>query len=197
MAGVFLYRFKPLKRVLSVPLSDYRVFTLNPNTAHRNLCLSENNRKVEWRDEVQPYPYHPQRFVDKCYQVLCWESVSERRYFEVEWSGSVCISLSFENKRCQNQVSVSFGSNTQSWTVQLSTSGCYYCHNNKKTKLPQLKSSRVGVFVDYKAHTLGFYSVSTSPILLCRVQTKFRFPVYPGFGLSHGSSVKLISLAVG
>ncbi|XP_048125071.1 uncharacterized protein LOC125311243 isoform X6 [Alosa alosa] len=79
-------------------LKCYRLFTLNPNTAHKKLYLMENNRKVEWSDQDQPYPHNPRRFVEKCFQVLCWESISERRYFEVEWSGSVCISLSFDNQ---------------------------------------------------------------------------------------------------
>uniref|UniRef100_A0A4W5K2F3 SPRY-associated domain-containing protein n=1 Tax=Hucho hucho TaxID=62062 RepID=A0A4W5K2F3_9TELE len=38
--------------------------TLDPNTAHRNLSLSEENRKVTWRIEEQLYPDHPERFQD-------------------------------------------------------------------------------------------------------------------------------------
>uniref|UniRef100_UPI003AAA2897 probable E3 ubiquitin-protein ligase TRIML1 n=1 Tax=Centroberyx gerrardi TaxID=166262 RepID=UPI003AAA2897 len=43
--------------------------TLDPNTAHRNLFLSEDNRKVTER-EKQPYPDHPDRF-DCWPQLLC------------------------------------------------------------------------------------------------------------------------------
>ncbi|KAI1898027.1 hypothetical protein AGOR_G00068070, partial [Albula goreensis] len=60
--------------------------TLDPNTAHRELSLSEENRKVThtWRE--QPYPDHPERF-DCWLQVLCRESLSKRCYWEAEWSG--------------------------------------------------------------------------------------------------------------
>uniref|UniRef100_UPI003AAEAB50 uncharacterized protein n=1 Tax=Centroberyx gerrardi TaxID=166262 RepID=UPI003AAEAB50 len=44
--------------------------TLDPNTAHRNLFLSEDNRKVTAVREEQPDPDHPERF-DFWYQLLC------------------------------------------------------------------------------------------------------------------------------
>uniref|UniRef100_A0A8C8F5A0 Uncharacterized protein n=1 Tax=Oncorhynchus tshawytscha TaxID=74940 RepID=A0A8C8F5A0_ONCTS len=40
------------------------VLSLDPNTANRNLSLSEENRTVTWRTEEQPYPDHPERFQD-------------------------------------------------------------------------------------------------------------------------------------
>ncbi|KAL0970572.1 hypothetical protein UPYG_G00243880 [Umbra pygmaea] len=36
--------------------------TLDPNTVHRKLSLSEENRKVTWSEEKQSYPDHPERF---------------------------------------------------------------------------------------------------------------------------------------
>ncbi|KTF78075.1 hypothetical protein cypCar_00045107 [Cyprinus carpio] len=46
---------------------DYRnvhtcFLTLDPNTANSELSLSEENRKVAWVGEKQPYPEHPDRF---------------------------------------------------------------------------------------------------------------------------------------
>uniref|UniRef100_A0A673G4J8 SPRY-associated domain-containing protein n=1 Tax=Sinocyclocheilus rhinocerous TaxID=307959 RepID=A0A673G4J8_9TELE len=49
--------------------------TLDPNTAHNHLVLSENRRKVTHVEEYQSYPDHPDRF-DGCPQVLCRESLS-------------------------------------------------------------------------------------------------------------------------
>ncbi|KAG5281403.1 hypothetical protein AALO_G00071750 [Alosa alosa] len=63
-------------------------FTLDPNTAHRHLHLSEGNRRVECRAELQSYPDHPERF-DMIQQVLCREGVSGRCYWEVERSGGL------------------------------------------------------------------------------------------------------------
>ncbi|KAG9333005.1 hypothetical protein JZ751_013881, partial [Albula glossodonta] len=60
--------------------------TLDPNTAHRNLRLSEGDREVTRVRETQPYPDHPERF-DCRTQVLCREGLSGRCYWEAQWSG--------------------------------------------------------------------------------------------------------------
>ncbi|XP_042564278.1 tripartite motif-containing protein 16-like [Clupea harengus] len=167
-------------------------FTLDPNTAHRNLHLSEGNRRVERRDEVQSYPDHPERF-DGWGQVLCREGVSGRCYWEVEWSGlGVNISVSYKSiSRRGDGNECGFGYNDQSWGLYLSNCGSFFYHNNKETKHPLVASSRIGVYVDHRAGTLAFYSVSDTMTLLHRVQTTFTHTLYPGFGFGFGS-VKLL-----
>ncbi|KAJ8271281.1 hypothetical protein COCON_G00101400, partial [Conger conger] len=73
--------------------------TLDPNTAHRNLRLSEGNREVTNVGEIQSYPDHPERF--ECWaQVLCREGVSGRCYWEAERSGGgVDIAVSYKEIR--------------------------------------------------------------------------------------------------
>ncbi|KAI3352595.1 hypothetical protein L3Q82_005530 [Scortum barcoo] len=66
--------------------------TLDTNTAHRNLKLSEDNRKVTHVREKQPYPDHPERF-DHWPQLLCRTGLTGRCYWEVEWRGRVYISI--------------------------------------------------------------------------------------------------------
>ncbi|KAK1784197.1 hypothetical protein P4O66_003970, partial [Electrophorus voltai] len=70
--------------------------TLDPNTAHTRLSLSEGNRKVTcvW-EQQQSYPDHPERF-DYWYQVVCRESLTGRCYWEVEWSGRADISVTYK-----------------------------------------------------------------------------------------------------
>ncbi|XP_041956154.1 tripartite motif-containing protein 16-like isoform X1 [Alosa sapidissima] len=169
-------------------------FTLDPNTAHRTLHLSEGNRRVECRAELQSYPDHPERF-DGWEQVLCREGVSGRCYWEVEWSGEwVSIAVSYKSiSRKGGGVECGFGYNDQSWSLLLSSSSCYFYHNSKQTKLPLVASSRIGVYVDHRAGTLAFYSISDTMTLLHRVQTTFTHTLYPGFRFAYtGSSVKLL-----
>ncbi|XP_042560247.1 tripartite motif-containing protein 16-like [Clupea harengus] len=169
-------------------------FTLDPNTAHRILHLSEGNRRVEMRAKLQSYPDHPERF-DVYPQVLCREGVSGRCYWEVERSGQgVFISVSYKSIRRRGEgVEFVFGGNDQSWSLDLrSSSSSSFYHNNKPTKLPLVVSSRIGVYVDHRAGTLAFYSISDTMTLLHRVQTTFTHTLYPGFYLDSGSSVKLL-----
>ena len=176
------------------PPSDSCHFTLDPNTAHRNLHLSEGNRRVERRDEVQSYPDHPERF-DGFPQVLCREGVSGRCYWEVERSEVwVHISVSYKSiSRRGRGNECRFGYNDQSWSLNLYSTGSIFWHNNKGTNLPLVVNSRIGVYVDHRAGTLTFYSISDTMTLLHRVQTTFTHTLYPGFRFwSSGSSVKLL-----
>ncbi|XP_076126748.1 tripartite motif-containing protein 16-like [Alosa pseudoharengus] len=167
-------------------------FTLDPNTAHRELHLSEGNRRVERRDELQSYPDHPERF-DKWPQVLCREGVSGRCYWEVEWSGHVFIGVSYKSiSRKGGGAECGFGCNDQSWSLYSYSSSTSFKHNNKETKLPLVASSRIGVYVDHRAGTLAFYSISDTMTLLHRVQNTFTHTLYPGFWIFTRSSVKLL-----
>ncbi|XP_058247812.1 tripartite motif-containing protein 16-like [Hemibagrus wyckioides] len=168
--------------------------TLDPNTVHYNLILSEKNRVVKNSERKQQYSDHPERF-DPWEQVLCKESVCGRCYWEVEWSseGFVLISVSYKDisrkGRCKECV---FGGNNQSWSLQFSSSSLIFWHNNINTDLSGPSSSRIGVYVDHSAGTLSFYSVSDTMKLLHRVHTTFTQPLYAGFLLTgYGSSVRL------
>ncbi|XP_060738768.1 tripartite motif-containing protein 16-like isoform X2 [Tachysurus vachellii] len=168
--------------------------TLDPNTSHRKLILSEENRVVTFSKRKQQYSDHPERF-DSWSQVLCRESVCGRCYWEVEWSGvGVDISVSYKDiRRKGDGIECVFGHNKQSWSLECSPS-LYFYHNNIKTDLRVPSSPRIGVYVDHSAGTLSFYSVSDTMKLLHRVHTTFTQPLYAGFKLYRlfgSSSVRL------
>ncbi|XP_071260594.1 tripartite motif-containing protein 16-like [Salvelinus alpinus] len=156
--------------------------TLDPHTAYTQLSLSKGNRKVKRTGQVQPYPDHPDRFTTYC-QVLCREGLSGRCYWEVEWTGNVVTAVSYKDISRTEEYGV-FGYNNKSWSLQYYSGDYYFIHNNVETKVSGPQSSRVGVYLDHKAGTLSFYSVSDTMTLLHRVQTTFTQPLYPGFYLS-------------
>ncbi|XP_062864267.1 tripartite motif-containing protein 16-like, partial [Trichomycterus rosablanca] len=169
-------------------------FTLDPNTVNKNLRLSEENKVVTWSETSQSYPDHPDRFHYNS-QVVCRESVSGRCYWEVEWSGNVGVYIAVSYKSISRKGhgdECVFGYNDQSWSLFCSPSRFSFRHNNKNTEiLIKPSSSRIGVYVDYEAGTLSFYSVSDTMKLLHRVQTTFTQLLYPGFRFGLGSKVKL------
>ncbi|MCI4395671.1 hypothetical protein PGIGA_G00194610 [Pangasianodon gigas] len=174
-------------------LKYFCYLTLDPNTAHRNLILSQKNRAVRYSDREQQYSDHPERF-HSWEQVLCKESVCGRCYWEVEWSGDggVFISVSYKDIRRKGKGDeCKFGRNNQSWILRCSSSSSSlsFWHNNIKIKLRFPSSSRIGVYVDRSAGTLSFYSVSDTMKLLHRVHTTFTQPLYAGFRLYTPTSV--------
>ncbi|XP_026095842.1 E3 ubiquitin/ISG15 ligase TRIM25-like [Carassius auratus] len=169
-------------------------FTLDANTVNKCLQLSKRNRVIKYTDKIQSYADHPDRF-DYWYQVLCRESICGRSYWEIEWSGQyVCISVSYKSiSRKENSYECLFGRNDQSWSLFCFPSSYSFWHNDKETDLLPVASisSRIGVYVDHSAGTLSFYSVSHTMSLIHTLQTTFTQPLYPGFYVWSGSSVKL------
>ncbi|XP_074526287.1 NLR family CARD domain-containing protein 3-like [Halichoeres trimaculatus] len=169
--------------------------TLDSNTAHRELRLSENNRKVTNVGEDQSYPDHPDRF--ECWpQLLCRDGLTGRCYWEVECRGLVDISVSYRGiRRKGNSDDCEFGFNDQSWSLFCSIEGYSVWHNNRETDLrlfPSSDSDRVAVYVDCPAGSLSFYRVSSDSLIhLHTFSSTFTEPLYPGFWLSLGSSVSV------
>ncbi|XP_060769350.1 uncharacterized protein LOC132876101 [Neoarius graeffei] len=174
-------------------LKYFCYLTLDPNTAHCLLILSEKNRALRDSEREQRYSDHPERF-DAWEQVLCKERVSGRCYWEVEWSGYgsvLSISVSYKDiirKGWSNECG--FGGNNESWSLWCSSSSLSFWHNNIETDLRVPSASRIGVYVDHSAGTLSFYSVSDTMKLLHRVHTTFTQPLYAGVGfyLFYGSA---------
>ncbi|XP_067462801.1 tripartite motif-containing protein 16-like [Thunnus thynnus] len=152
--------------------------TLDPNTAHRNLTISEGNRKA-MPTGLHSYSSHPDRFTNTC-QVLSRESLTGRCYWEVEWSGRrVYAAVTYKNisrtgdeSRC--------GHNDKSWALDCYTDGYNFVFNKVSTPVSGPRSSRLGVYLDHRAGILSFYSISETMTLLHRVQTTFTQALYAG-----------------
>ncbi|XP_049323953.1 NACHT, LRR and PYD domains-containing protein 3-like isoform X4 [Astyanax mexicanus] len=176
-------------------------FTLDPNTAHRSLSLSEENRRVECGEELQSYPDHPERF-NRCLQVLSREGVTGRCYWEAEWSGRRGAEVALSYKTISRKGSDCwFGGNINSWSLNCSDKRYSVYHNNNRTDLSRPPSGcrRVGVYVDCPAGTLSFYRVSTDTpshtlTHLHTFYTTFTQPLYAGIGVGSGSSVTLCTI---
>ncbi|KAM6893989.1 NLR family CARD domain-containing protein 3-like [Xenentodon cancila] len=174
--------------------------SIDTNTVHNYIKLSDNNRKMTYVKEDQSYPDHPDRF-DFWYQLLCREVLTGRCYWEVQWSGDVCISVSYRRiRRKGNFVDCVFGRNDHSWSLNCSGDGRYFVyHNNRRTSSSSSSSvsDRVAVYVDVPAGTLSFYNVSSDTLIhLHTFNTTFTEPLYPGFRFwsRAGSSVSLCSV---
>ncbi|XP_071371431.1 NLR family CARD domain-containing protein 3-like isoform X2 [Centroberyx affinis] len=169
--------------------------TLDPNTADRNLFLSEDNRTVTVRQK-QPYPDHAERF-DIRPQLLCRNGLTGRCYWEVKREGEAFIGVTYsrsgggENNR--------LGENEKSWSLFCCDDSYSAWHKNRRTAIlipSSSVSNRVAVYLDSPAGSLSFYRVSSDTLIhLHTFHSTFTEPLYPGFGFrieSCGSSVSLV-----
>ncbi|XP_048011230.1 NLR family CARD domain-containing protein 3-like isoform X2 [Megalobrama amblycephala] len=173
--------------------------TLDPNTANTHLILSEENRNATCMKEPQPYADHPERF-ENYEQVLCRESLTGRCYWEVELRGWGHIAVTYKGIRRKGGIDCRFGLNDKSWNLYCCDTIYTSWHNNKanSTKIPPSSSTsnRVGVYLDWSAGTLSFYSVSDTHTLthLHTFNTSFTEPLYAGFGFYNDSAVSLCQI---
>ncbi|XP_044231702.1 tripartite motif-containing protein 16-like [Thunnus albacares] len=159
-----------------------REITLDPNTAHTQLLLSDGNRKAERMSQRQSYSRHPDRFTGWC-QVLSRESLTGRCYWEVEWRGKgVYVAVAYKNIS-RDGLDCLFGFTDKSWMLICGTNSYTFLFNKFSTRVSGPRSSRVGVYLDHRAGILSFYSISETMTLLHRVQTTFTQPLYAGLHL--------------
>ncbi|KAK0132888.1 NACHT, LRR and PYD domains-containing protein 12 [Merluccius polli] len=182
--------------------------TLDPNTAHRRLSLSEDHRKVMRTEEDQSHPDHSERFDSRSrWRVLCREVLTGRCYWEVEGRGTVAIGVTYRGiTRRGEGLDSKLGQNNKSWSLECDD-GCYsawYNGSGPDFNTRPSDSTRVGVYLDRPAGSLSFYRVSPgvggSSHTLTHIHTFWstftQEDLLPGFGFlsGSGSSVSLCGL---
>ncbi|XP_053297939.1 uncharacterized protein LOC128457314 [Pleuronectes platessa] len=168
--------------------------TLDPNTAHKRLLLSEGNRKVTCMSKDQSYSDHPDRFT-VWPQVLSRESLTGRCYLEVKVRGEVGVAVTYKNiSRAGHSLECLFGYNDKSWMIYYGGNSYNFYYNSIQTPVSGPVSSRVGVYLDNSAGVLSFYRVSDTMTLLHRVQTTFTQPLYAGIGIGSGAAAEFCKL---
>ncbi|XP_030055658.1 E3 ubiquitin-protein ligase TRIM39-like isoform X1 [Microcaecilia unicolor] len=134
--------------------------TLDPETAHPNLVLSEDGKSVRRGNTGQKVPDTPQRF-DLYPCVLGSEGfTSGRHYWEVEVGGIVgCIlGVCKDSVRRKGRITVSPGEGF--WTVRLWKEQRCSALTSPQTQLPLSEIPRaVGILLDYEAGKVSFYDV--------------------------------------
>ncbi|XP_073326721.1 tripartite motif-containing protein 16-like [Pagrus major] len=172
-----------------------REITLDPNTAHTQLLLSEGRRKATAMDQHQHYSSHPDRFTH-WFQALSRESLTERCYWEVEWKGErINVAVAYKNiSRAGDSLECAFGFNDKSWKLYCGKNSSKFYYNSVPTPVSGPQSTRVGVYLDHSAGILSFYSISKTMTLLHRVQTTFTQPLYAGLCLSPGVPAEFCKL---
>ncbi|XP_006628585.2 tripartite motif-containing protein 16-like [Lepisosteus oculatus] len=158
--------------------------SLDPDTAHPHLILSEDLKTVRYTKEKQPYPGLPERF-DRWHQVLSHQGFSSgEHYWEVDvGNGAWSLGISYQNiGRKGDGKDICLGVNAVSWALRWWNSKLSVWHNKISTFLPSTSQpAKIGVHVDISAGTLSFHSVADQLVHIYTFKTKFTQPVYPAF----------------
>ncbi|XP_062387715.1 NACHT, LRR and PYD domains-containing protein 12-like [Sardina pilchardus] len=173
-----------------------RELVLDPNTTGMRLALSDQMRTVTGLS--MKHADHPDRF-QYWPQVLCREGLSGRCYWEAECSeGVVHVAVAYKSiKRKGKNDDSRLGCNAMSWSLRCSPDSFLAKHNNERTDIPAPSSGsrRVGVYLDWPAGTLSFYSVSSDTLThLHTFHSTFTEPLYPGFMAYYDCSASLCSM---
>ncbi|XP_014652867.1 PREDICTED: erythroid membrane-associated protein [Ceratotherium simum simum] len=155
--------------------------TLDPDTAHPKLILSDDRRCVKLGDRRQPVPESPQRF-DFVVSVLGSEYFTAGcHYWEVyvgdktKWILGVCS----ESVSRKGKVTASPANGH--WLVRQSRRNEYEALTSPQTSFRLKEPPRcVGVFLDYEAGVISFYNVTDKSHIFTFTHT-FSGPLHPFF----------------
>ncbi|XP_016411022.1 E3 ubiquitin-protein ligase TRIM11-like [Sinocyclocheilus rhinocerous] len=171
--------------------------TLDPNTAHTQLILSEDNKETACVKDHQPYLDNPERF-ERFEQVLCQPSLTERHYWEVKLRGWGHVAVAYKGINRKKGSDCRFGLNDKSWNLYCCDKIYSVWHNNDRTNipLPSSPTDKIGVYLDWPNGTLSFYIVSDTHTLthLHTFNTTFTEPLYAGIAVYYGYSMSLCQI---
>ncbi|TNN23497.1 E3 ubiquitin-protein ligase TRIM39 [Liparis tanakae] len=198
---------KKIKTLVEVEVKRVQKFavdvTLDPETAHHDIILSDDGKNVRCAKVQQPgLPDNPQRFsLGPC--VLGTQSFSsEKLYYEVQVKGKSEWLLGVAKESVNRKGTITLCPLNGYWTIYLSNGNEYNAAADPSVVL-SLKSrpQKVGVFVDYEEGLVSFYDVEAAVLIYsftgCSFEEKLLPFFYPGFYHDGRNSAPLIITPVG
>ncbi|XP_078497937.1 E3 ubiquitin-protein ligase TRIM39-like [Lissotriton helveticus] len=166
-------------------VKSYKVMvTLDPDTAHSRLLLSEGQRRVRWTNTTQTLPDTTKRFTYE-YCVLGREGfTSGRHYWEVQllqkgYGWEVGVAAESVNRKGNFTWSPEGGV----WALQ-GCDGQYWALTSPPTLLSSCKKPlKLGVYLDYEWGGLSLYNADSMELLYSFPQAPFTERLFPIFFL--------------
>ncbi|XP_066215924.1 butyrophilin subfamily 1 member A1-like [Saccopteryx leptura] len=165
--------------------------TLDADTAHPALHLSENGRRVTWPERGQDVPCSTQRF-DSLTCVLGQLFISSGRcYWEVEVGNAFSWDLGVCRHNVARKGRVTMSPQNGFWAIRL-YSGEYWAVTSPETPLTvREKPLKVGIFLDYEDGDVSFFNMTDGSLIFSFPNNTFHGVLRPLFRLWSSNSGSL------
>ncbi|KAM4729091.1 E3 ubiquitin-protein ligase TRIM21-like [Anableps anableps] len=174
------------KKLLEAEMKRVQQFavdvTLDPDTAHPWLILSDDGKQVKHGDVWKNLPDNQERF-SHCVNVLGRQSFSSGRfYFEVQVKGKTDWDLGVARGSIKRKGKINLRPQNGFWTVWLRNGNEYKALAGPPVRLHLHPGpEKVGVFVDYEEGLVSFYDVDAAALIYSFTGCCFTEKLYPFF----------------
>ncbi|XP_029529485.2 zinc-binding protein A33-like [Oncorhynchus nerka] len=160
--------------------------TLDPDTAHHKLILSEDGKQVRHGDTELNLPDNPKRFDQHCI-VLGKDGFSSGRfYYEVIVKGKTRWTLGVTRESIDRKGEITLTPEDGLCVVYRRNVNVYKVSNSPPVLLFLRKNpQKVGVFVDYEEGLVSFYDVEARSHIYSFTGCTFTEKLFPFFGPSE------------
>ncbi|XP_034722421.1 E3 ubiquitin-protein ligase TRIM21-like [Etheostoma cragini] len=180
------------KLVAESELKQYAVdVTLDPDTAHPLLILSDDGKQVYTGDVRKNLPDNPERFSYFGCVLGKLSFSSGRFYFEVQVKGKIEWTLGVARESINRKGDIALSPQNGFWTTCLRNGNKYYASADPQIRL-SLKSppQKVGVFVDYEEGLVSFYDVDAAALIYSFTGCSFTEKLFPFFHTGNNEGGK-------
>lgn len=155
--------------------------TLDPDTAHPKLILSEDRKCVKLGDTRQPVPDNPERF-DFVVSVLGSEYfIAGCHYWEVSVADKTKWALGVCSESVSRKGKVTASPANGHWLLRQNQGNEYEALTSPQTSFRLKEPPRcVGIFLDYEAGVISFYDVTNQSHIFTFTHS-FSGPLRPFF----------------
>lgn len=156
--------------------------TLDPDTAHPNLVLSDDGKRVSSCSKRQNFPENPKRCTYYS-NVLGKQGFSSGRfYYEVQVNGKTQWDLGVATESISRKEKKPLCPRNGYWAVRLRNGNQYKALVGASICLSlRAQPQKVGVFVDYEEGVVCFYDVDEAALIYSFTGCKFTEKLHPLF----------------
>nr|XP_055032572.1 E3 ubiquitin-protein ligase TRIM39-like isoform X4 [Misgurnus anguillicaudatus] len=172
-----------LTQTVLMKMQQYAVdVTLDPDTAHPKLILSEDRKQVRDGDIKHELPDNPERFDEYVYVLGKTGFTSGRFYFEVQVKDKTDWDLGVARVSINRKGDITMTPRDGFWTVVLRNENEYWACDDPAVSLSlKVKPQKVGVFVDYEEGLVCFYDVESRSHIYSFTAQTFNEKLFPLF----------------